>query len=71
MVTVIKKWGNSLALRIPSALAKDLQLSQGSVVEVTVVKGRMSIKPKKQSQIPLSQMLNGITQNNRHSEHVW
>ena len=68
MVTVIKKWGNSLALHIPSALARDMHLSNGSLVEITVVDGEIIIKPEGQHKTSLSKMLKGITKNNRHSE---
>ncbi|MBI4802446.1 MAG: AbrB/MazE/SpoVT family DNA-binding domain-containing protein [Elusimicrobia bacterium] len=68
MTTIVQKWGNSLALRIPSALAKDIHLHQGSMVEMAVVEGKMIIKSKGQSKISLSQMLKGVTKDNRHSE---
>ncbi len=68
MTAIVQKWGNSLALRIPSSLARDIHLHQGSVVEMAVVEGRMVLKPKRQCKIPLSQMLKRITKNNRHSE---
>jgi len=67
MVTIVKKWGNSLALRIPNALAKDMNLSSGSIVEMTIVDGKMLIKPEGQCKISLSKMLKGITKSNRHS----
>lgn len=68
MTTIVQKWGNSLALRIPSALAKDIHLHQGSMVDVAVVEGEMVVKPRGRSKISLSKMLKGITKNNRHSE---
>ena len=33
----ISKWGNSLALRIPQKIAKELGLDEDSVVNVSVV----------------------------------
>ncbi len=47
MTSQIRKWGNSLAVRIPSALAEQCELNEGSPVEL-VVKGRELIiqKPK-------------------------
>ncbi len=67
MITIIKKWGNSLVLKIPNSLAKDMQLSQGSVVEVAVAGGRMLIKPKEPPKISLTHMLKGITKGNLHA----
>ena len=71
MTTTVQKWGNSLALRIPSALAKDVHLHQGSVVDVAVVEGQMVLKPKGETKTSLSQMLKGVTKANRHSEQDW
>ena len=71
MNATVQKWGNSLALRIPSALAKDVDLHQGSVVEVAVVKGEMVVTPKKERKLSLAQMLRGITKENCHSEQEW
>lgn len=68
MVTTIKKWGNSLALRIPSTLAREMHLSPGSLVEMTIVTGKIIIKPEGQSNISLSKMLKDIAKNNRHPE---
>ena len=71
MTTTIQKWGNSLALRIPSSLAKDIHLHRGSAVDLTVVEGKIILKPKGQRTYTLAQMLTGITKTNRHAEHDW
>ena len=68
MTTIVQKWGNSLALRIPSALAKDIHLHQGSMVDMAVIEGEMVVKPRGKSKISLAHMLKGITKNNRHTE---
>ena len=67
----VQKWGNSLALRIPSALAKDIHLRQGSPVEVTLLNGGMMVKPTGKRKYSPSQLLKGVTKTNRHSEHHW
>ena len=71
MNATVRKWGNSLALRIPGPLAKDVHLHQGSVVEVSVIDGKMVVKPKGRHKYSLSQLLKGVSKNNRHSEHDW
>lgn len=40
MAVTIKRWGNSLALRIPKDLADDLEVSSGTRVEFGQVKTR-------------------------------
>ena len=66
METVIKKWGNSLGIRIPSLIAKDLSLKEGSCVEIEDERGRIVIKPKKKND--LKEMLKSIDKDNIHGE---
>ncbi|MDP3541885.1 MAG: AbrB/MazE/SpoVT family DNA-binding domain-containing protein [Elusimicrobiota bacterium] len=71
MNATVQKWGNSLALRIPSSVAKDIRLRQGSPVEVVVENGRMIVKPTKKRKPSLSLLLKNITKDNRHAEQGW
>ena len=71
MNATVQKWGNSLALRIPHSLAKDIHLHQGSAVEMAIVEGKMVVNPKGQPKYSLSQMLKRVTKHNRHSEYDW
>lgn len=62
----IKRWGNSLALRIPNAVAKELNISSDSELDLTVTQGTLVIsKPNKYS---LTELLKGITPGNIHRE---
>lgn len=63
MRTYIQKWGNSLGLRIPMQLAKQLKLHPGSPVTLEIEQGRIIIQPSKYN---LDAMLKDITQNNQH-----
>jgi len=71
MDTVVRKWGNSLALRIPRALARDIRLRQGSAVEVSLDQGRMVVRPKGTRRPSLARMLKSITPGNLHNETDW
>ena len=71
MNATVQKWGNSLALRIPSSVAKDLQVRRGSSVEVAVEDGKLIVKPAKKRKASLAQLLKGVTKDNRHSEQDW
>ena len=71
MNATVQKWGNSLALRIPKNLADDVDLHQGSVVELEVVEGDMVVKPKKERKLSLRQMVKRITKKNLHAETDW
>lgn len=51
-------WGNSLAVRIPSAVARQARLLNGQDVTVEAVDGMVVVKPKKRlPQVTLAQKL--------------
>lgn len=63
MQAFIRKWGNSLGLRIPLRWAKQLNLHQGSEVTLEIEEGKIIIKPPKYH---LDTMLDEITSKNLH-----
>lgn len=67
-MTTIAKWGNSLAIRIPQNLAKELDLAEGSEVELTLIDGNLAIKPKTRQRYSLEELIQAITPENCHSE---
>lgn len=71
METTVQKWGNSLALRIPRSVAKESHLHQGTVVAMTLVAGKIVVKPKRQRHYALAQLLRGVTTRNRHAALDW
>lgn len=68
MLTKVQKWGNSLALRIPKAFAVDAQLENDSLVEISIVKGKIVITPVPAPSWTLDELLSGITRENLHQE---
>ncbi|WP_019867860.1 AbrB/MazE/SpoVT family DNA-binding domain-containing protein [Methylovulum miyakonense] len=66
-VQILKKWGNSPAVRIPVAIMQSAQLSLDQAVEVRSEGGRIIIEPV-QPVYTLDALLNGITDMNRHGE---
>jgi len=68
MRVAIRKWGNSLALRIPKVVAEDSKIRQGSLVEVEVRKGRLVVTPIAERTFRLDQLLRGVTKKNLHRE---
>ena len=64
----VKKWGNSLALRIPKTFALDANLENDSTVEISFVDGKIVIKPVTAPQWTLEELLAGINQENIHNE---
>jgi antitoxin MazE len=66
MKATIQKWGNSLGIRIPSYMAKDLLLENGSSVEILEEDNRIIIQPKNSKK--LQDILSEITDENIHGE---
>ena len=71
MNTMVQKWGNSLALRIPWSVARDICLRQGSVVDIALIAGKIVVKPRRRQHYTLAQLLRGVTKRNRHAELNW
>ena len=66
----VAKWGNSLAVRIPQALAEQAQLDEGAEVEVSVEGGSLSIR-RRPRRYTLDELVDQITPENRHEETDW
>jgi antitoxin MazE len=66
-VQVLKKWGNSPAVRIPVAIMQSAQLALDQMVEVRAEGGRIIIEPVVPA-YTLDDLLNGITAENQHAE---
>ena len=68
MQTQIKKWGNSLALRIPKLLALDANLKLNKLVDISFDKGSIIITPIDEKEYSLKKLLKGVSKNNLHGE---
>jgi antitoxin MazE len=66
--TKVQKWGNSLALRIPRALAADAKIEAGSTVEIQWRDGKLTIEPVTEPQYQLEELLAGMNSANIHGE---
>ncbi len=44
-MATVQMWGNSLAIRIPTALAGQLQVTDGSAVDLEVRDGELVVSP--------------------------
>jgi antitoxin MazE len=66
MQATIQKWGNSLGIRIPGFIAKDLSLKNGSSVEILEEDNRIIIQASKKK--TLKEILELVTEENIHSE---
>ena len=64
----VQKWGNSLAVRLPKPLAEDAAVTEGTVLNLAVSKGRVVATPVEKKKPSLKQLLAKITRNNTHAE---
>jgi antitoxin MazE len=67
----IAKWGNSLAVRIPVAIAKHASLTGGDPVTLTLDRERGIVLRAARRKYGLSDLVARITPKNRHRETDW
>lgn len=74
MEAILRKWGNSIGLRIPTGLMAELNLSENSTVDIRVEDGKLIVSPKQQRRkwkYSLDELLAGVTEENIHPETDW
>lgn len=68
MNSKVRKWGNSLGIRIPKPYAKEARLKDGTSVDLKVEEGCLIIRPSKVKVYDLRTLVSRITPRNRHKE---
>jgi antitoxin MazE len=68
MIVQFAKWGNSIALRIPTAYAKDLGATDGKSADIAVLDGKLIVTPVEAPVYDLAELVAGITEENLHGE---
>ena len=75
MIVEFRKWGNSLAVRIPKTLADSIKVSDGKRAEIKVENGalvlRPIVKPARKPSYTLDELLAGMTRDNVPQEVDW
>jgi antitoxin MazE len=66
-VQLVKKWGNSPAVRIPAAVMESAHLALNQPVQIRADHGRVIIEPAAPG-YTLDALIAGITPDNRHDE---
>lgn len=67
MRVVVKKWGNSAAVRIPTGVMQAAGLGLDDTVDVREQDGQIVIEPIRLGKIDLARLLAGITKENLHA----
>ncbi|MCP4106876.1 MAG: AbrB/MazE/SpoVT family DNA-binding domain-containing protein [Desulfobacteraceae bacterium] len=66
MQATIRKQGNSFALYIPEAFARNANISKDTVVDLAFDDGRIVLTPVSSSEYSLDELLEGVTKGNLH-----
>lgn len=64
----IQKWGNSLAIRIPSALAAQVEAREGADVDIWAENGAIVVRPRRRAKYKLSELLKDCKRSQLHGE---
>jgi len=70
MKTLIQRWGNSLALRIPKTFAYEISVREGDEIEMRVTRGRLVVSPRPPRHYYLADLVAEIRPRNLHKEIV-
>jgi antitoxin MazE len=75
MIVEFRKWGNSLAVRIPRDLAAAVKAKDGRRAEISVENGtlvlRPIVKPARKPNYTLDELLSGMTRDDVPQEVDW
>ena len=66
MTISVKKWGNSLTVRIPKDIANSLFIKDNTNLEIAIIDNSLVLKPKKENY--LEELISKINSSNLHSE---
>ena len=67
----VSKWGNSLAIRLPLAIARQASLAEGDSVTLSLARGGGIVLRPARRKYKLSDLVSQITPKNRHRETDW
>lgn len=70
-MATVQKWGNSLAIRIPAALAGQIDLTDGTKVDLALREGALVIRPAIETKLSLHALLKSCKPSQVHREVDW
>jgi antitoxin MazE len=69
--TRVSRWGNSLAVRIPSGTVKEMRLAEGDHLSVDLASDGGIVLRSARRRYTLRELVSAITPANRHDETDW
>lgn len=68
MELLVKKWGNSLGLRIPQAIANQIDICDGSKINLVLKNNKIEITSAENNEYQLNELVEMISESNPHNE---
>ena len=68
MHLTVQKWGNSLALRIPKTVAKQVNVRKGSQLNMSLTANKIILTARDEKQYQLASLLKRVNKKNLHKE---
>ncbi|RMF16053.1 MAG: AbrB/MazE/SpoVT family DNA-binding domain-containing protein [Candidatus Dadabacteria bacterium] len=68
MKTRVRKWGNSLGVRIPKSFAEQINVVEGAEIDIAVSDGKLVLKPVVAPRYRLEDLVSEIRPSNLHGE---
>ena len=68
MRTIVRTWGNSLAIRLPRALAEEVDIAADTPVDISVEDGSLVLTPVEGRKKRLNKLVSMMTADSLHSE---
>jgi antitoxin MazE len=69
--TQVAKWGNSLAVRIPRAIVREIGLAEGDRLSLDLEADGSIVLRSTRRKYSLNALVAGISKKNRHGETDW
>lgn len=63
----VKKWGNSLGLRIPQAIANQIKIQDGSRINLVLKNNKIELIPVASEEYQLNDLVELISESNLHT----
>ena len=70
MQVLVSKWGNSLGLRLPRALAAEIGVAEGQRVEIRADNGRLVVEPLREA-YTWARMMENVTPETMREAFDW
>jgi len=65
---IVKKWGNSLGLRIPKTIANQINIQDGSRINLVLKNNKIELSPAASEKYRLYDLIELISESNLHNE---